>query len=111
MNDQFSNKKRPTKTFKIVSRRNQYSWRRTMSCSILTAAILVILAATIIKLDAGNDANFPSYLVYFLMDFAGMEVRLEQEIVWLVSGAALGLLVFETIQGHGSDESEKWMGL
>jgi hypothetical protein len=28
-----------------------------------------------------------------------------------VSGAALGLLVFETIQGHGSDESEKWMGL
>ena len=45
------------------------------------------------------------------MDFAGMEVRLEQEIVWLVSGAALGLLVFETMQWHGSDESEKWMGL
>jgi hypothetical protein len=39
------------------------------------------------------------------MDFVGMEMWLEQEIVWLVSGAALGLLVFETMQGHGSDES------
>ena len=91
-----------TTTFKVVSRNkaSKSTWRKTLSWSVILTALFSITIATIVKVDAENDSNFPSYLVYVVMDAVGMSLLIQQEWLWLVGGAALGLLVFETSQGH-----------